>query len=278
MFFKHALFAGSLISLALCWTNCTQTETETKIVVVGGPDSGLLAREGKPLELRFYPRFGTDTLKSGRKYRTVGGDSVRLTMARFYVSEISLVDSLGAEKPLIGTYLVDVLDTVAASKGYSSLTLNALPGTYRGLRFRIGVPFDQNHRDPTTQSAPLGTDAGMFWSWNSGYIFHRVEGKVDSAGVECNILYHIGADYRKVQVDLFTLPDPMVVGTVSSLTVSSTGTSVGINAAYDALFSMGLNTSSALKPSMNISERMAHGGGLADRIFLNMQTMFSLRN
>ncbi len=45
-------------------------------------------------------------------------------------------------------------------------------GDYRGLRFMLGVPFDRNHADPLSASAPLD-DSAMHWHWRSGYKFLR---------------------------------------------------------------------------------------------------------
>jgi uncharacterized repeat protein (TIGR04052 family) len=47
-------------------------------------------------------------------------------------------------------------------------------GTYRGLEFEVGVPFDWNHGDPTTAPAPLNLTA-MFWNWRGGYKFAKIE-------------------------------------------------------------------------------------------------------
>jgi uncharacterized repeat protein (TIGR04052 family) len=46
--------------------------------------------------------------------------------------------------------------------------------SYTGLRFVVGVPFDLNHANPLTATAPLNR-AELFWSWQSGYKFLRVE-------------------------------------------------------------------------------------------------------
>jgi hypothetical protein len=262
-FLKKPFLATLAAAAAAVLMSCLSPEDETKV----HPDSV------QPLEIRFYPRFGTDTLKAGRKYLTAGGDSVRFEFAKFYVSEIHLVDTSGAFHPLPGLFLVDALDSTVDARGYAAITVDALPGNYRGLRFSIGVPGDLNHRDAATQSAPLGTASGMFWSWNSGYIFNRTEGKVDSAGSGKSIAYHVGGDHRKMQVNLFSLD-----ATTSNLQVTEAGGTVGVNVAYNSLFTTGLNTGAALKPSLNVNERQAHGGALLDRIYLNTQTMFTSRN
>ena len=40
------------------------------------------------------------------------------------------------------------------------------------MSFELGVPFDSNHADPLSASAPLD-DTTMHWHWRSGYKFLR---------------------------------------------------------------------------------------------------------
>lgn len=54
----------------------------------------------------------------------------------------------------------------------TSLRVHLPGGAYRGLIFTIGVPFDQNHRDPLLAQAPLD-DPAMHWHWRAGYKFLR---------------------------------------------------------------------------------------------------------
>ncbi len=49
-------------------------------------------------------------------------------------------------------------------------------GKYTGVKFTIGVPFDRNHLDLTTQPSPLSITR-MFWAWNSGHKFLRFDSK-----------------------------------------------------------------------------------------------------
>jgi uncharacterized repeat protein (TIGR04052 family) len=102
---------------------------------------------------------------------------------RFYVSEVRLVRADGGETPLAldddrawqsqGVALLswcadgraDLHDTVAG-------TVPA--GDYRGVRFSLGVPDRLNHADATLAEAPLNV-TGMFWSWQDGYKFLRLD-------------------------------------------------------------------------------------------------------
>jgi hypothetical protein len=282
---KSIAALGATLALAGC---LTETEIQEKTVYVGGPDTALLNAEGQTLKLCFLGKFGTDTLKTGRKYRTAGGDSVRFEMAKFYVSEIALVDSTGKSHYLMGTHLVDMLDSASQARGYAIISVKAIPGTYRGVRFSVGVPFEENHRDAALQSAPLGMESQMFWSWNSGYIFHRIEGKVDSAGVPKTFFYHIGTDNSKLPVNLFSVEDTSTQITVAghhkvsaqgALTKSAhdVETHVPISTDYKQLF--GADSASSLRPSVNTGERGSHGmGPLANRVYANTQSIFTLNS
>jgi uncharacterized repeat protein (TIGR04052 family) len=44
----------------------------------------------------------------------------------------------------------------------------------------MGVPFEQNHQNAATAGAPLNITS-MFWNWQGGYKFMRVDGKTSSS-------------------------------------------------------------------------------------------------
>jgi uncharacterized repeat protein (TIGR04052 family) len=52
--------------------------------------------------------------------------------------------------------------------------------TYRGLAFTLGVPFARNHADLSAQAPPLSLSR-LFWSWNGGYKFLRVDMRATQA-------------------------------------------------------------------------------------------------
>jgi uncharacterized repeat protein (TIGR04052 family) len=47
-------------------------------------------------------------------------------------------------------------------------------GDYVGVELTVGVPFAQNHQDPTVAPAPLNSTA-MFWNWQGGYKFIKFD-------------------------------------------------------------------------------------------------------
>ena len=108
---------------------------------------------------------------------------------RLFVSEAALVKADGSLQPIAleqdgqwqldGLALLDFEDASGACANGTAGLNTALRGTvpdgeYTGLTFTIGVPFAQNHGDPTVSAAPLNTTA-MFWNWQGGYKFVRID-------------------------------------------------------------------------------------------------------
>lgn len=67
-------------------------------------------------------------------------------------------------------------------------TVAAPAAHYAGIRFKVGVPFELNHSNPLKAPAPL--DRGdMFWAWQTGHKFLRVDLATDAREVS----FHIGS-------------------------------------------------------------------------------------
>ncbi|RKH14633.1 metallo-mystery pair system four-Cys motif protein [Corallococcus sp. CA053C] len=123
---------------------------------------------------------------------------------RVYVHDVRLVTSGGQEVPVTleddgvwqhdGVVLLDFankdgLCTQGTAGTNVSIKGTVPPDTYAGLRFKLGVPESLNHGDVSTAPAPLG-DTGLFWSWRSGYLFTRIEGR--TAGLPEHVM-HLGS-------------------------------------------------------------------------------------
>ncbi len=84
-------------------------------------------------------------------------------------------------------------------------------GRYKGLRFGVGVDAVRNtgqdpSQYPNAHPLSVSTSQGMFWTWNSGYIFVKFEGKTAFNGDASNMLdpyaFHVGTDnfYREIEL------------------------------------------------------------------------------
>lgn len=124
--------------------------------------------------------------------------TAHLRDARFYVSEVRLIDASGQEVPVqlnrndwqyAGVALLDFEDGTGLCKGGTAAANSQITGTvpagqYTGLAFTVGVPvagtdeqgraIQLNHSSTETSPAPLDL-AAMAWSWQAGRKFMKIE-------------------------------------------------------------------------------------------------------
>ncbi|MEM1034460.1 MAG: MbnP family copper-binding protein [Myxococcota bacterium] len=163
------------------------------------------------VEVAFSATVGADAFACGQTYTGLGASNSDLTLndARIYVHDVRLVDAAGNEIPLTveddgkwqqgGVVLLDFEDGTSGCADTGNADVNTIVrGTvpaetdvsgFNGVRFVLGVPFDLNHANAATAAAPLNLTA-MWWNWNSGYKYVRVEGA--STGLD-SWRFHLGA-------------------------------------------------------------------------------------
>ncbi|MCB9631214.1 MAG: metallo-mystery pair system four-Cys motif protein [Sandaracinus sp.] len=141
--------------------------------------------------LRFEAVVGDQAFACGTTYEGLGTENASFTPTdlRFYVYDVRLVDAEGTEVALDladdgrfqrdGAALLDFEDG-CGDMGNADLNdrlVGSVPeGTYTGVRFRVGLPPELNHANSAEAPAPRNLTA-MWWSWNAGYKFVRVEGR-----------------------------------------------------------------------------------------------------
>lgn len=140
------------------------------------------------LTLEMEHVFGSNEfeLNAANYYTTAAGEQVKFSTFKYYVSNIVLTKSDGSTwvQPE-SYYLVNAAD--AASTMLSIADVPA--GDYTGVTFTIGV--DSTRNVSGAQTGALSTTNGMFWSWNSGYIFLKAEGECPQSS-DSSFVYHIG--------------------------------------------------------------------------------------
>ncbi|MCW3084191.1 MAG: hypothetical protein JWP12_1557 [Bacteroidetes bacterium] len=140
------------------------------------------------LMIDVYNFVGDDMLRLDTvTYKNELGQSFTVTNFKYYISNITLKNTNGKEYKTNTYFLVDEAD--AASK---ELTLNDIPdGTYSSVEFTLGI--DSLHNCNGAQTGVLDPVNGMFWAWNSGYVFLKLEGKSPASLSPGHIFeYHIG--------------------------------------------------------------------------------------
>jgi hypothetical protein len=148
------------------------------------PSSG----RGK-LVIRFQNFVGDRRLAlDTASYVNTLGQVFTVTNFKYYISNIELEyrdKKLSIHDP--NYYLVRQDDDNSWT-----LELNDIPdGDYRSIHFMIGV--DSLRNCSGAQSGALDPINGMFWTWNTGYIFMKLEGKSPASRQPGHIFeYHIG--------------------------------------------------------------------------------------
>lgn len=141
------------------------------------------------LEIRFIPVINGQPLELNQPYTNPFGETYSLSIFRFYAGRFSLGDQQsGLQKTVEGEpyYLPDLAD-----KNSMQLTMPVEPGIYDELAFILGV--DSALNVSGVQSGVLDPARGMFWTWNSGYIFTKIEGNsTASSQPNGKFEYHVG--------------------------------------------------------------------------------------
>ncbi len=158
------------------------------------------------LKFHWHTNVGSAAAAYAVDFQTADGRKFNLSDFRYYISNIVLIKDDGTELPLTDKVLL-------VNPSEQDYDLGSVPtGEYKGFKFMIGLDSLTNHADPTTHAAtsPLSIQSPpIHWSWNSGYIFFKVEGMVDSTAAggqnpNKEFFYHIGLDALKRNIDFST--------------------------------------------------------------------------
>ena len=185
------------------------------------PDTSFDSKPPGTLQLAFDNVVGNQDLQLNTgTYRNASGESFTPTTFNYFVSNIKLTRTDGREYvvPQDSSYFL-IKENVPASQ---TITLQNVPaGSYKSVSFVIGVDSLRSTMDISQLTGvldPAGdhtSASGMYWSWNSGYIFLKLEGTSPSAPTDATgentFRYHIGffggRDTRTIN-NLKTVPIP----------------------------------------------------------------------
>ncbi len=223
--------------------------------------SSLHPKPGGRLQLFIHHQVGGQPLllDSGR-YTNALGQEFRVGMFKYYISHVSLQKGDGSWYEDRNDYFL-VNEDEPASK---TITLNDIPeGQYSALRFMLGV--DSLHNCSGIQEGTLDPVKGMFWTWNTGYIFLKLEGTCPGSTSPGHIFeYHIGG-YKPPNNCIRTITLPLPTQTISG------GFIPGIQLRADVLSILQTPNSIDFSKLSSVTD-FHHATTLAD----NISTMFSI--
>jgi hypothetical protein len=120
-------------------------------------------------------------------YTNFFNEPYQVSRLKYYISNVSLS---GSEGSYTGKENVFLLDAGQAD----SISIEPVKGSYRFLTFTIGV--DSALNCSGAQAGALDPLNGMFWTWNSGYIFFKLEGYSASSTADLQRIEHHVGGYR----------------------------------------------------------------------------------
>jgi len=176
------------------------------------------------MRIAFDNVVGASDLKLGTgSYQNSSGEAFAVTKFNYFVSNIRLRKQDGSDYvvPQDSSYFLIQEDKPASQ----TITLNNLPaGNYTGLTFTVGVDSVRSLADISKRTGVLdpALNDGMYWEWNSGYIFMKLEGTSPVAPALQNntFFYHVGGfgggyDGKKTINNLRTVTVPFASNVAS---------------------------------------------------------------
>lgn len=151
------------------------------------------------LTLDFENVVGNEPLRlQEQSYINDVGEKFNITTFNYFISNIVLHGKKSVQ------YIVPQDSSYFLVKGNDSssreINLHIAPGKYTAITFTIGVDSMRSVMDISRRMGVLdisgGMLDGMYWTWNSGYIFMKLEGDCDQAEIDRTgqrkFRYHIG--------------------------------------------------------------------------------------
>ena len=146
----------------------------------------------KKLSIKFINVVGDSSIQLGNTYINSFNETFTVRNFKYYISHIQLKDKAGKFHNISNDYyLVNEADTASLS-----IELQHNVNEIISIRFLLGV--DSLRNVSGVQTGALDPAKGMFWTWNSGYIMAKLEGKSAASKAPGNYFtYHIGGFKQK---------------------------------------------------------------------------------
>jgi hypothetical protein len=180
-----------LVSVPMVFATCKKDELQ--------PDTGTTITDLVPLNVEFDNIIGGQNLiLNAVNYTNAAGESFNVSLLQYYISNIKLRKTDGTEYTVEQDSSYFLIKEADPSTRYAKLKVPA--GEYNRLTFTLGVDSLRSTMDISKRTGVLdpsgGMENGMYWGWNSGYIFFKMEGLSAAAPVDPSgqnkFRYHIG--------------------------------------------------------------------------------------
>lgn len=138
-------------------------------------DQPVTSKSGAAITLVFDASMKGETLQYDTKwYTNFSGDSFTVQKFNYYISNIRFIRKDGSAFIVPESYHL-----IEHASGKQRIQLRELPETeFKSIEFIVGV--DSLRNTSGSQSGDLDPSNNMFWDWNTGYIFFKLEGRFNT--------------------------------------------------------------------------------------------------
>lgn len=204
---KKTLYVFSLLAMFVGFSFCKK-DSKTDPAPTPAP----AAPTTGTLSLYFENRVDTLPVIFDSVYVNTNGDTFTVTKLNYYISQIILTREDGSTYAEPESYhLVKHNDPAT----YWVNIKNVPYGKYTSAKFVLGVDSARNVSGAQSGDLSQNIAGDMFWSWNTGYVFFKLEGRAPkSTDLLKKIEYHIGGYggmYKAQRRVNFAITDPATV-------------------------------------------------------------------
>ncbi|MGN6436485.1 MAG: MbnP family protein [Agriterribacter sp.] len=140
------------------------------------------------ITLQFHHVAGSRVLALDSTYENSFGEKFTVSKFKYYISNIEFSDTIHHANHLLKNSYFLINEANPDSK---LILLNVPGGTYHKISFLLGVDSAKNMSG--AQTGALDPLNDMFWTWKSGYVMAKLEGRSPASTLQRRMFeYHIG--------------------------------------------------------------------------------------
>jgi hypothetical protein len=180
----------SVLLASLLFCSCKKDETTDKPATPAPTPAPTPITSYGNLKIQFTNYVDDQTFVLGTSFQNPAGEAFTATKFNYYISNVVLTKSDNSTLVVKDVYRIVKQDDDTSRL----ITLRNIPsGNYKSIKLMLGIDSASNNSGAHSGGLDFDYASDMFWGWNQGYIFLKLEGSASSSTLTNNkIEYHIG--------------------------------------------------------------------------------------